>query len=74
MLTQLYVLAQEGRRIDLAYGDFEKSQVSESFDRHPVYGTEPWKIIKIFNTEEQQNLAAIERLMGFERLSQLFRI
>jgi hypothetical protein len=74
MTTQIYVLAQQGKRHDLAIGNFEKSKIGEKFARHPVNGNEPWEIIKIFSHEEQRDLEAIERLVGFERLSQLFRI
>jgi hypothetical protein len=72
MSTQIFVLAKSDEKLDLVSGDFSKSKVGDLFARHPVYGTENWKIVKIFDHDEQENLKAMERLMGFERLSKLF--
>lgn len=74
MSTQIFVLAQDDARIELVIGDFAKLKVGDSFARHPIYGHKPWKIIKIFNHEEQEKLRALELLTGFELLSKLFSV
>jgi hypothetical protein len=73
-MTQAYVLAQLGNQQHLACGGFGRLKVGDTFPRDPLFGGGEWKVIKVFNYDEQRVLEALEALIGTERLSQLFKV
>jgi len=75
MSTQQYVLAKCDQRQDLVHGDFSDSGgVGHKFKRDKFTGGEIWEITKIFTHEQQQQLAAIETLIGPADLRNLFLV
>jgi hypothetical protein len=77
-MSQIFVLARNAdkTRIELVLGafSFEKLSVGDEFVRDPVTaGSRRWTIIKVFDSDEQRQLAAFTELAGHGSVAELFK-
>ena len=72
------VLAKCKNRVQLVEGDFSPNDAGHFFGRDPIiYGSEPWKIIKVLTPNQQVMLRSLSAVMDtrkFQELKEIFDI
>lgn len=67
-----FILAQRLTKVELVEGDFHDHDVGEAFLRMIGTTREWWVVVKRFEREELEQLTALVKLVGIDKVKALF--